>query len=110
MIKQINIGQLDRKVNIYETTKVKSSSGEYVETEVLFKNCWVKSEDKSAKEEEDGKIWLYAIRNYTIRYDFNVVLRGEQMYIRDIDGDYYVTGIIEEGRKKYLILKTMKRE
>lgn len=110
MSKQITIGQLDRKINIYETTKVKSSSGQFVETEVLYKNCWAKSEDKTSKEDEEGKLWLYAMRSYAVRYEENIMQRGEQMYIRDTDGDYYVTGIEQIGRKSYLILKAMKRE
>ena len=110
MNKQPEIGTLDRKINIYETTKVKSSTGEYIETEVLYKNTWAKSDDKTSDEEEEGKIWLYASRNYTIRYDENIVQRGEQMLIRDFDGDFNVTGILLIGRKHYVLLKTIKRE
>ena len=110
MKKDITIGQLDRKINIYETTKVKSSTGEYIETEVLYKSAWAKSDDKTSDEDEEGKIWLYASRDYTIRYDENIVQRGEQMLIRDFDGDYNVTGILLIGRKHYVLLKTIKRE
>lgn len=110
MSKEITIGQLDRKINIYENTKVKSSSGEYIDTEILYKNCWAQSVDKTSNEEEEGKIWLYASRNYRIRYDANIVQRGELMLVRDDDGDYNVTGIELIGRKNYIILKTIKRE
>ena len=107
---QPQIGTLDRKINIYETTKVKSPNGELIETEVLYKNTWANSKDRTSNEEEEGKIWLYAARNYTIRYDATIVQRGEMMIIRDFDGDYNITGIELVGRKHYIILKTIKRE
>jgi len=104
------IGQLDRRVGIYHLQPQKTSTGEVSNTPVLLKETWAKAVDRSGNEIEEGKIFLYAVRNYTIRFDASVFADGEKMFIRDADGDYYITAIELVGRRNYLTLKTVKRE
>lgn len=110
MKKVINIGTLDRKVSIYKKQTTKTATGESQVVEVLHKACWSLAEDKSGREEEDGKIYLLAIRDYTIRYDEEVAQSGEEMMIQDYDGDYHIASIEHIGRRNYLRLKAIKRE
>lgn len=106
----VYIGQLDHRAAIYEYQNTKTSTGEDAQVEVPYKNAWCKIDDAGAKEVEDGKISLYAVRKYTIRYDENIMQRGEEMFIKETDGDYRVTSIQLIGRKNYMVLKTLKRE
>ena len=53
---------------------------------------------------------MVAIRDYTIRYVTEVMQDGEEMFIRDVDGDYNIYSIEQIGRKEYLTLKALKRE
>jgi hypothetical protein len=106
----IKIGQLDRRVSFYRYSTTKSTTGETVKAESLYKETWAGASDMSNNENEEGKIYLVSIRNYTTRFDTTILTEGEEMFIRDADGDYYVTGIEHYGRQSYLILKTVKRE
>lgn len=110
MNNKISIGQLDRKISIYEKQHVKTASGEDDITEVLYRSTWAMADDKSSSEAEDGKIYLNAIRDYTIRHDDKIVQSGEQMVIHDDDGNYHIASIQRIGRKQFLILKAIKRE
>ena len=104
------IGQLDRRIEIYKMQPQKTSTGEVVNTPILHKATWARADDKAGRELEEGKLFLYAIRNYTIRFDAEVMANGEKMFIRDLDGDYYITAIDLIGRREYITLKTLKRE
>ena len=104
------IGQLDRRVEIYRMQPQKSSTGEVINTPVLLKQTWAKADDRAGREIEEGKLYLYANRNYTIRFDPEVFRDGEKMFVRDADGDFYITAIEMLGRRNYLTLKTLKRE
>lgn len=110
MKNQVHIGQLDRRVGLYNKTYNKAANGEEQATLTLYKNAWAMAEDKSASEVEAGKIYLNAIRNYTIRFDSIINTSGEEMVIRDLDGDYHIAGISHIGRKQFLTLKAVKRE
>ena len=110
MEKKINIGSMDRKINIYETTETKSSNGEVILTDVLYKSVWANMVDVSSTEQEDNKIYLVQIRNYNIRWDAKILQSGQTMYINEAEGNFFITGIQTNGRKQYLTLKTVKRE
>ena len=110
MEKHVKIGKLDRKVAIYQKQVTKTSTGATTVVEVLFKECFSQAEDKSGKEEEEGKIYLLAIRDYTIRYDATIAQQGEQMFVKDFDGDYHIASVEHIGRRNYLRLKAIKRE
>ena len=110
MKKNVKIGRLDRKVAIYQKQQTKTSTGATTVVEVLYKNCFSQAEDKSGKEEEEGKIYLLAIRDYTIRYDETIAQQGEEMLVKDYDGDFHIASIEHIGRRNYLRLKAIKRE
>ena len=110
MAKEVFIGNLDRRISIYLKVATKSTTGETSKVDALVKTTWAKVENRSENETEEGKIYLVAIRDYTIRFDADVYTDGEMMFIQDADGDYHVTGIREIGRKDYLTLTAVKRE
>jgi head-tail adaptor len=110
MGKLIYIGDMDRKVGVYQYTDVKTTTGETAKTEVLLKNTWAKAEEVSSSESEEEKVYLINVRNYTIRYNETIYQSGQEMFIRDLDGDYNVIGVQLQGRKAFLKLKCLKRE
>lgn len=110
MSDNVYIGELNHKIKIYEKTKVKSTTGENVETDSLLFMIWAKVEDAASSEQEDGKVMLYAQRNYTVRYHQTIIDRGEQLVIKESDGDYRIYGVARIGKKDYIKIKTIKRE
>ena len=111
MADKINIGSLDVRISIYKKeVSSTTTTGETIKADVLLKETWASRYDKSSNEEEEGKIYLVAVREYVIRYNSEIVQDGETMFIRDVDGDYNIYGIEQIGRKDYLRLNAVKRE
>lgn len=106
----IYIGQLDRRISIYQLTRVKTDTGATDTVEVLFGDFWCKPIDISGSEDSDGKVIALNVRQYAVRYDAALEQSGVKMFVRDVDGDYNIHSIAQVGRKQYLILKASKRE
>lgn len=110
MKKIVHIGKLDRRITIFKKQTTKTATGESLVEDVVHQECWAKAEDRSSKEEEEGKIYLLSVRDYTIRYNAETAQSGEEMFIRDYDGDFHIAGVQHIGRKSYLKLNSVKRE
>ncbi len=111
MSKRPYIGELDHRVVIFHIDpNVKTSTGETVKELVEIGAISAKREDNGGNETEDEKVFYLQNRVYTIRYVPSVHIRGEEMFIRDTDGDYQIYSIEVIGRNEFLKLKTTKRE
>jgi SPP1 family predicted phage head-tail adaptor len=107
----VYIGQLDRRIQLIQTTLVIGSSGEATPLETTFNTVWAKVEDVSGTEDEQGKIIALNVRKYVIRYDPDLVaLKLTDMFIVDDDGKYNIHAVEFIGRKQYIMLKCSKRE
>ena len=111
MAQPIKIGELNRPLILQKLTKVTTTTGEKVTTVVDYMYpLWAALNDVAGSESEDGKIIYLSVRKYVIRYVEEILIDGEKMLIKDIDGTYNINSIEQSGNKQYLILKCSKRE
>jgi len=111
MTKKPFIGELSHKVVIFHIDpNLKTSTGETTKEPVEIGEIQSKREDNGGSESEDEKVFYFQKRIYTIRYVPQVHLKGEEMFVRDEDGDYQIYSVELIGRKEFLKLKTTKRE
>ncbi len=111
MSKRPYIGELDTLVTVYHIDPgVKTSTGETEKTPVKIGSIQAKRQDNGGNETENDKIFYLQNRFYTIRYVPEIWLKGQEMFVRDTDGDYQIYSIELIGRNEFLKLKTSKIE
>ena len=111
MSDKVYIGQLNQRVEIWHIDPTnKSLTGETTKTPVLIGPIQSLRKDGGANETQEDKIFYLQNRTYTIRFVEIVFKKGEEMFVRDEDGDYQIYGIELIGKKEFLKLKTNKRE
>ncbi len=112
MHQKVFVGELDIRVSVVEIVGQKSPlSGSIIEKEQLIKNCWAKIEDLTSQEKQEGKIALYATKEFIIRYDKRLYGVGAtQRVIKYQDKGYDIFDVSIIGRKRYLSIKAVKRE
>lgn len=111
MSKRPYIGELDHRITIFHIDPdAKTSTGETIKEEIEIGEISAKREDNGGNETEDEKIFYLQNRVYTIRYVQCIHLNGEEMFVRDNDGDYQIYSVEVIGRNEFLKIKTTKRE
>jgi hypothetical protein len=98
------IGQMDRKIEIIELVKARTSTGSAPVTEEVIANPFAFMKEISGNEEADGKIRHLVNRTYTIRYNAEVLAKSNQLKVRDVNVTFEVIHVKELGRKKHLQL------
>jgi hypothetical protein len=104
-------GQLNRRVEFFENTTVKNSSGEPIETEQSLGSKFVERLDAVGNEEEDGRLVGLAVCRFRMRFNASIFGKGSALFIRDFDGDWEAAGSprLLDGRKRYMEFKCRKR-
>jgi len=110
-VTKIFAGMLNHRIEIYlNKAGISSATGETAKSDELVGPISCMLEDGGGNENEDGKIYYLSSRVYTIRFVEDVWKKGEQMFVRDQDGDYEIYSVELIGKKEFLKLKTSKRE
>lgn len=102
----VNIGELDRRVNLFSYTETQSSTGQAVKTFTLYKAVWAKVEYGGGSEAitSDAPTPM-ADLYFIVRYDANITEKTRVEY-RGVK--YNITHIEEVERKVYLKLTASK--
>lgn len=98
------IGQMDRKIKIYEFSKVQNEVGEEKETKVLVASPYSFVEDTGGSESVDGKVRHAVSRSYVIRWNKQVSKQGVHFVVEDEGIEFHVESVMNVGRRKYLKL------
>lgn len=107
----IHAGELNRRVELFKYEAVATETAERTRTEVSLGVKWVKRIDVSGQEEEEGRILSLSVCRFVIRFSSDLVVNGENYFLRDIDGDYQVNSVslTGQGRNRFLELKCSRR-
>lgn len=98
------IGQMDRKILIFEETKARNTVGEEKPTPSTIAEPYAYMQERSGSEDVEGKVRHLISRSYTIRYNATVLEKGTRLKLTDNSQTFNVYHIKELGRKKHLEL------
>ena len=110
----MNIGKLDRKIDIYTFTETMNAEGGFATSETLFKSMWAKIENSSpaGKEYQNDRKQGVDTLMFTVRYGYAIDV-VDTMLLKYMDETYTILTIQEAvryGRKVALeILAQIKR-
>ena len=105
-MKSVNIGELDRRIDLYNPTETVSDSGEPGRSFTLYKQTWAKVEATTGSENVTGdKITVTAEMSFVVRYDSGITELTRITY-RSVD--YNITHIEEIDRKVLMRLLASK--
>ena len=104
------IGQMDRKVSIFQETKVQNSTGEEKTTNVLVAQPFAYMEEHKGDEDVEGKVRQLIDRKYTIRYNATIAANGNKYLLQDGSLLFRVYHLMEKGRKQHLQLLVTRYE
>jgi len=103
-IEQPFIGQLDRRIAIYEVINTASATGEKQLTTTLLCNAFAQYKDRSDTLTQDDKVLHVNTRQYIIRYRSDVHSKRLALEIEEDGLRYRVYSVVEMGRNKFLQL------
>ena len=66
----------------------------------------------SAKEDEDGRLLPVNTVKFIIRWIEDIMVNGSKYFIRDYDGDYLISGVIEVAgpmRRRFIEIQATRR-
>lgn len=111
MKQQVYIGDLNKRVSIVEEQKTTSATGEPVVSESTLKSCWAKQTERTASEDEEGKIRFLYTTEFIVRYDAQLIKgRSAGMMVKDEDDLLYnIVGVVERVPKRYLQINSVRR-
>lgn len=99
------VGQLDRRITLFETSKIKNEINEEKETDVVVCRPWAKVDEVSGGEEVEGKILHKTQRSFIVRFRDEINKKSNQLKV-DFEGSFYnVTHVKQIGRREYLELQ-----
>lgn len=103
-LKRPFIGQMDRKISIYELVKIQNDIGEAKEEKQLVVSCWARVDADTGSENVEGNVRHLMNKKFTIRYNNKVLKEGNQFVIEYMGQDYSITHVVEIGRRSHLQL------
>jgi hypothetical protein len=104
------IGQMDRKVSILKTVKVQTTTGSTKPVEQLVIKCAAMLAEKGGDEQLEGKIINVVNREYTIRFNSDILAKGKDYILQDALIKYRILHVAELGRRRFLTLKVTVNE
>lgn len=106
----VYIGQMDRKISIFQETKTQNSTGEEKKTAVLIAQPFAFMEEHKGDEDVEGKVRQLIDRKYFIRYNQTIATNGNKYILQDGANVYRIYHLMEVGRKQHLQLLVTKYE
>jgi SPP1 family predicted phage head-tail adaptor len=99
----MNIGQLDRRITIEQSTETQSAYGDISISSTTLKNVWAHVIYKSGNEKDQAsRMTDITVVIFTIRYNSDVT---QQMRINWDGAHYFIDEVLHHGRKKWTQLK-----
>ena len=108
----VYIGELNRSVELFQFTNTQNAGGETVEAEQSLGKKFAARKDVSAKEDEDGRLLPVNTVKFIIRWIEDIMVNGSKYFIRDYDGDYLISGVIEVAgpmRRRFIEIQATRR-
>lgn len=103
----MNIGKMDRKVEVQTPAVTVDTFGQRNETWSTRVTAWASKRDEFANERvEAGQVVEVVRTTWTMRYDSTVKATHRILYGGE---HYYILGIVELGRKEGMQILTEKR-
>lgn len=98
------IGQLDRRISVFEMTKTQNEIGEEKETKSFIAKRWAKIESETGSEKVEGNVRNLSNVKFTIRYHSEIARRGNEMHVEFEGAMYNITHVAQIGRRDFLQL------
>ncbi|HET8885232.1 MAG TPA: head-tail adaptor protein [Salinimicrobium sp.] len=106
----VNVGKLNRRVELFKKVEAKQPTGERTHTVESLGKAWVERIEVSGNEDDnDGQILSLSVCRFIIRFTRDLLITGPQYFIRDEDGDYEIHSTQIIGRNRFLELKCSRR-
>lgn len=103
-MEKIFIGQIDRKIEVIELIKTKTTTGSTTNTQQVIASPFAYMNEVSGAEDAEGKIRHLVNRTYAIRYNALVLEKSNALKVKDGNELFDVVHVKELGRKKHLQL------
>lgn len=103
------IGKLDRIITVQRVSESADGYGTPVETWTTVKQVWAGVKYPSTKTDENAELLNVASTNveFTIRYDSTLALTEKDRIVYNSD-NHDITGILENGRRDFLTVQTVR--
>lgn len=98
------IGQMDRRIVIYENVKTQNGIGEEKIERQKITACWARVDFDTGSENVEGNIRHLMNKSFTIRFNQTVLERGNEFVVEYNNQFYVITHVSEIGRRSYLQL------
>lgn len=98
------IGQMDRRISIYENIKTQNDIGEAKEEKKKIAECWARVDADTGLEKVDGNVRHLINKSFTIRFNQTVLERGSEFVVEYNKQFYNITHVAEIGRRSHLQL------
>lgn len=110
MDKLIPTGKLNRFVEFFEKTTVKSPSGEAIQTSTSLGGFWAYREDSAGSQDEDGQLIGQAVASFTIYNHPEIQAKASDLIIVDSDGEYQAASPAQfvDSRARQIKIKAIK--
>lgn len=108
----IHPGQLNTLVEVMQWVTLKNAEGEAVKSLSPLSKKFVQRKDAIQGEDEEGKLVPLNVVRYIMRYDRDMLRKGNEYVIRDQDGEYEINSVVLQAahpRNRYMELKCSKR-
>lgn len=99
------VGQLDRRVTLFETIKTQNEIGEEKEIDSVLCVPWAKIDEVSGGEEIEGKVLHRTNRTFIVRFRNEINSKGNELKIEYEGTCYNITHVKQIGRREYLELQ-----
>ncbi|WP_413513255.1 head-tail adaptor protein [Myroides odoratus] len=98
------IGQMDRKITIYENIKTQNNIGEAKEEKKKVTECWARVDTDNGSEKVEGNVRHLINKSFTIRFNEIIFKRGNEFLVSYNNQFYSITHVAEIGRRSHLQL------
>lgn len=103
-VKKPYIGQMDRRISIYENIKTQNDIGEAKEERKLVTACWARVDTDTGSEKVEGNVRHLINKSFTIRFNKIIFDRGNEFVVEYNKQLYSITHVTEIGRRSHLQL------
>ncbi|MDM1408058.1 head-tail adaptor protein [Myroides sp. DF42-4-2] len=98
------IGQMDRKIVVYENIKTQNDIGEAKEEKKKIAECWARVDTDTGSEKVEGNVRHLLNKSFTIRFNRVIFERGNEFVVEYNKQLYNITHVAEIGRRSNLQL------
>ena len=106
----VHAGEFNTRIELFKNTFEETTTSERKRVEVSLGVTFAKRIEASSSTDEDGKVIPIYSRKYQVRFRRDLLLEGNEYFLKDIDGEYVISNVtIIDTRNRYLELKCNRR-